>query len=466
MNFIAIDLGSSSIKAALFDLDSYKLLEEIKIKTPDKLEHEDPNKFEISADEVFLIVKNIIDKLTNKYLNINGVLFSSQMQGFVYDYGQENPSYITWQDQRSIETIQPSSRLYKKENKDTYLSYLKKLVSNDEMVNNGVYFKPSLGLCNLFTLLDQDYTIPRNGTLYTLASYIGHKLCKTNKAHPQLITSQGFYDLKNKCINNNILQKLGFDTITFPEITKQDDEIIGTYQSNNQIIKIYPDFGDMQISILGSHLTKDSALINIATACQVICSTDTISKGNYEIRPYFEGTLFKTVSNLPSGRNLKVLINFIEDILKKFTNKSYDEKDIWKIIHQEYANESKGLTVSPFFYAVPGHVQGGNIDHITADNLNLSTLFVSCIQAMAQTYVTQIKEITDFNSIHKIICAGGVSWKVPEILQEVSTITNKRCELSPIEDEALLGMFIMSLKCSQKLDSIFNTKTQNIKFTN
>ena len=41
-------------------------------------------------------------------------------------------------------------------------------ISRQDMENHGVYIKPSLGLCNLYTLLEEEDLL-RDGELFTLA---------------------------------------------------------------------------------------------------------------------------------------------------------------------------------------------------------------------------------------------------------------------------------------------------------
>ena len=48
--FVAVDIGSSFVKAALFDVSSPAVLEHIKEAAPCKLPNDNPNKFEVKAN--------------------------------------------------------------------------------------------------------------------------------------------------------------------------------------------------------------------------------------------------------------------------------------------------------------------------------------------------------------------------------------------------------------------------------
>lgn len=56
-------------------------------------------------------------------------------------------TYVSWQDTRCLGRCG--------EGQDTYISILHKLIS-DDLKPNGVHLKPSLGLCNLYTLLKEE----------------------------------------------------------------------------------------------------------------------------------------------------------------------------------------------------------------------------------------------------------------------------------------------------------------------
>lgn len=65
-----------------------------------------------------------------------------------------------------------------------------------------------------------------------------------------------------------------------------------------------------------------------------------------------------------------------------------------------------------------------------------------------RTGILYSKSGTDKEAIRRLVCAGGVNWKTPEIRQMLSQISKKECVLSPMADEALAGMYQLSLVCS------------------
>ena len=445
--FVAVDIGSSFVKAALFDVSSPAVLEHIKEAAPCKLPNDNPNKFEVKANLYVEIVTKILKDLSAKYNDLQGLILSTQMHGFVYEKQiDDDPLYISWQDQRCID-LMPDSQL-------SFLDYLKSIISPEKMESCGVYLKPSMGFCNLYAMLKADPSIKRDGRLYTLGSYISYKLTGNNVCHRQNAAPLGLVNIAENKWNYELLELAGIPEIKLPELAKSDSEVVGRFKINGADISVYPDFGDQQISVLGSNLQDNEALINIATACQVICKSDSIDKGLFETRPYFAGSYIKTISNMPSGRGLDVIINFIKDTVEKVSGKEIKAADIWNAVHDSYQKDSHGLTVDPRFYATYDHMTGGAISHINSSNLRISNIFASLFDEMAKTYWQTIQTLTDKEKLTKIICAGGVSWRLPELLEKIRETALKPCTLSPMEDEALIGLFLISLYCHDPSKSL------------
>lgn len=437
MKYITIDIGSTFIKSALLDTDTCTILEQNKIPTPERLKREDSHYFEINAEQILELVKMKIHKFTLNYKNCKGVIFSTQMHGFIYSSGEYKNTYVSWQDTRCLKK--------RKNIEQTYIEYLQELLTKEEMKNCGVYIKPSLGLCNLYSILND--SVGDDGSLYTLGSYLIYKLTGNNICHITNAAPLGLTDVSRGIWNTDVIHKVGFQNMIFPKIAESDFEICGTYLSNGQELKIYPDYGDQQSAILGCMGKQGDVVINIATASQVSTTVNKFITGNYETRPYFEGKYINTISNMPSGRNLEVLIQFLKQVVFYFTAEELEEQEIWNKVMYNYCDNTKGLTVNTLFYSTPNN---GSIEGITTDNLNINTIFSAAFKNMSQIYFESASMLFENGKeeIERFICAGGVSRKRPELLEQIKKVSNKECVLPLIPDEALSGLFRIALVCS------------------
>lgn len=447
MKYIGVDLGSSFIKAVLMDLEQGQLVEQNKMATPEKDPHENSNYFEISAKKIVEIVKHLVDGYTEKYSDIEGLIISTQMHGFVYSVPEKEDNYISWQDMRCMNKMPGKEK--------TYLQWMEEKITPKDMEDHGVYLKPSLGICNLYTLLEENKELRRDGKLYTLGSYVIYALTGENVCHISNAAPLGLADVAHHCWNTKIINMFHLENVKLPRLAENDYEICGQYNSNGYFLNVHPDYGDMQIAIAGSGICAGDVVVNVATGAQVIRYDTEFKPGEYEIRPYLEGSYLYTISNMPSGRNLDVLIRFIKETVHKIAGGNISAQDVWKAVHEANLVSDEDLIVETSFYRNPFFSDGGAIRGITHANLHLETIFYAAFRDMAETYWKFIQKLgVDEKAIKRLVCAGGVNWKTPEIRQMLSKISGKECCLSPMVDEVLAGMYQISLLCSGKCGSL------------
>ena len=442
--YLGIDLGSSFVKAALVDTDGKSVIRQRSDIMPEKCKSATPGAYEINALEIVEKIRDIIEDFIREYQGeIEGLLLSVQMHGFVYSVPSRPDRYVSWQDMRCLNQ--------RKDEDGSYLEYLRTLIPERDMIENGVYLKPSMGVCNLFAMLKADFSIPENGTLYTLGSYIIYSLTGKNIAHAQSFAPLGLLDVRHKCISQKIVRRLGLQEITFPEIVWEDCKVCGVYRTKKYELKVFPDYGDMQVAVLGSDVREGDIVINTATASQIVRVSSEFIPGEYEIRPYFENQYLYTISNMPGGRNLSVLIDFMREIVLEITGTEITAAEVWKKVHSLAGQQDGGLRVDVNFYQNPYCMKGGSIQNISQNNLHIATLFSAAYQNMAESYRDYIKRLPgSLEEAGEIVCAGGVNWKTPELVWKIEEVSGKRCRLSAMKDEAVAGFLCLAAAYSQK----------------
>lgn len=444
MKYLGIDLGSSFIKTVFMDADAKSIVDRRSDEMPGKTECAVRGAYEIDAAQIVRKVTDVIEEYAAGYPEeIEGLLLSVQMHGFVYSVPHRRDMYVSWQDMRCLNQ--------RKGDRRTYLEYLEELIPKCDMTENGVYLKPAMGMCNLYAMLEDDPSIPRNGTLYTLGSYIIYSLTGKNVTHAESFAPLGFLDVHHRCIHEKIIQKMDFGRIAFPEIVWKDCEVCGIYRTGNCKIKVFPDYGDMQVAVLGSDVHEGDMVINTATASQVAYVSSEFVPGGYEIRPYFGDRFLYTISNMPAGRNLAVLVDFMKEIVFEMTEIKISTAEVWEKVHSLAGQQDENLQVDVNFYKNPYFVKGGSIQHIFQDNLHIGTLFSAAYQNMAETYWKYAAILTEsVGEINGIVCPGGVNWRTPELVRKIQKISGKQCRLSTMKDEAAAGLLCLAVECSKK----------------
>ena len=441
MVYIAIDIGSTYIKSSLLDPHTGEIMNRNRAAVNQKIRQENPLRFEVDMKEMLSSVQTILDGYTSTRNDIEGILLSTQQHGFIYTTPScKQDRYVSWQDSRCLEPIDESG--------ETTLSLLQKEISVEDMQKTGVYLKPALALCNLYALIqEQGGKIEPGAKLYTLGSYLIEKLTGHNVCHITNAAPLGLADIFSGCWYRPLIEKLGFEQIELPRLMTKL-EICGYYEADGQKIAVYPDFGDVQTSILGGGAQEGDITVNMATAGQIcmIHRVPSIGSGDpryYEIRPYFDELYCHTISRMPSGRNLDVLVEWIGEIGRSVFDESLSCAEIWARLAQcGKEKDTHGLSVDTGFYEQPERLADGSITHITRSNLTLENLFSAAYQDMGRIYAhyIQLMEKAVDQKPNRMIFCGGAVRNNPTLRSALEHATGLPGMLSASTDEVHEGM--------------------------
>lgn len=439
MLYLAVDIGSTHIKIALIEVPTGRVIAIQKRPSPARLNNPNPRIFEIEADQYVHVVRQALEQSIQTHGEVEGVLLSTQMHGFVLSQTNACPVYISWQDCRCLDAAHKE------------LSYLEKLRSDlpqDQFKDCGVILKPSLGLCNLFAKKQMEHWDDQPRVLDTLGSYIIFCLTGKHVCHISNAAPLGFLDLKRRIWNQNILAALDLRAISLPQIAADEFHPCATAVILGQTVKVYPDYGDQQVSILGSYANGKDAVINIATAAQVSVFTNAFESTPFEIRPYFEQTYIHTISNMPSGRNLEVLHRFVQNVVETVTQSPCSLESIRQVIQHQVHEAAPSLQVDTGFFPTQGDCKGGSITGIFSANLTMDGLFSAAYSHMAESYWQNLRSLRSATDIESIVCAGGVSWHNAQLLHRIQEVTQKPCRRCVASDEAIAGLFRIAMCCA------------------
>ncbi|MBQ8619911.1 MAG: hypothetical protein IJ418_20720 [Clostridia bacterium] len=410
MVYIAIDIGSTYIKSSLLNAQTGEISCRNRAAVSPKISYENPLRFEVEMGGIMDSVMEILSGYTRSRSDIAGILLSTQQHGFVYtDPAFPGDRYVSWQDARCLEPID--------ENGETVLSMLQKRISVEKMRPTGVYLKPALGMCNLYALIrERGGKVTPGAKLYTLGSYIIEKLTGNNVCHITNAAPVGLADIYNGCWYQELIDELGFGAIEFPKLAT-DLSVCGWHEADGQRIAVYPDTGDVQTCIHGGGAQEGDVAVNMATAGQVCMVHRTASIGSgdpryYEIRPHFDGLYCHTISRMPSGRNMEVLVELLSEVGERVFDQKLSIAEIWKKLGNCGSHaDAQGLMVDTSFYETPEHLADGRIDHITRANLTLDNLFGAAYSDLGRAYahyIGMMEEAVGQKAARMVFCGGAV----------------------------------------------------------
>lgn len=446
MKFITVDIGSTFIKAGLFDVSNQIQMEKVKYPTPPKNPDPDSTHYENNAQEFVDVIKGIIHYFCKNHPDTAGLLFSTQQHGCVICHPQlETDVYISWQDTRCLKKRSQAG--------PSYMQELKERFSRADMQENGVYIKPALALCNLYALFEETGLMRTNETrIHTLGSYLIEKLTGNSVCHITNAAPLGFADIRKNQWRRDMLDKIGLGFVVLPEIT---DQMIccGYYQEGDQRLAVFPDVGDVQTSVYGTDAEDGDLIINIGTSGQLIYITDQFLPGNYEIRPYYENNYCNVISCMPGGRNFDVQINYIRDIGASVFGVSWSKEEIWNVISRMEADPcTEGLEVDCGFYELPDQLADGNIRHINHTNFKLTNV----IQATAADFGKKYRQYADYlwregNRRGTVHFSGGAILKNEMLQKTICREMGLESAVCASDDEVFKGMQKLVMQCVERI---------------
>lgn len=442
MNFIAVDIGSTFIKAALYDLTYNNVIYTRKYNTPDKLTSDDPNVFEVDAAEIVALIKDIIEKCLQMSGEISGILFSTQQHGCVLrhpDIGRD--VYISWQDKRCLKTDPTTGK--------RYIEELEEILTPDIMEKTGVPIKPALALCNLYTLFKEKKLDKSKETcVYTLGAYVIDRLCGNNICHITNAAPLGFVDLHTGNWDRSILHRVGLDFIKLPKICTGLPQC-GKYRCKGTDIPIYPDLGDVQTSVYSTGAVSGDLVANIGTAGQLIMIRDDFTPGDYEIRPYYDNNYCYVISRMPGGRNFDVQIEYIRSIGEKIFGISLERDEIWSRVQGRCElRDTDGLEVDCSFYELPDSLADGKIIHINNTNFTPENVFIATAKDCGRLYKKFTQRFCDLRDFKgTFYFTGGAMARNPFLKDAIRAELGVSSMISAAQDEVYDGMFKLAKRC-------------------
>ena len=251
MNFLGIDIGTSSICGIVYNTVSKDIVSIAKINNTDMLSCNVWEKVQ-DANAIVDIVLDLIQELRIQYPDIKGIGLSGQMHGILYvnAEGEAVSPLYTWQDMRG-------SLLYK--DGMSYAAYLSK--------QTGFPLSTGFGLVTHY-YNKVNSLVPQNAVkLCTIMDYTAIRL--TGKCEPLVdcsnAASLGFFDKEKLAFDKEALWNVGIDSSILPEIGKAFSRV-GHYEN----ISVYTAIGDNQASFLGSiRDIRHSIHITVGTSSQI-----------------------------------------------------------------------------------------------------------------------------------------------------------------------------------------------------
>ena len=433
MNFLGIDIGTSSICGIVYNTVSKDIVSIAKINNTDMLSCNVWEKVQ-DANAIVDIVLDLIQELRIQYPDIKGIGFSGPMHGILYvnAEGEAVSPLYTWQDMRG-------SLLYK--DGMSYAAYLSK--------QTGFPLSTGFGLVTHY-YNKVNSLVPQNAVkLCTIMDYTAMRL--TGKCEPLVdcsnAASLGFFDKEKLAFDKEALWNVGIDNSILPEIGKAFSRV-GHYEN----ISVYTAIGDNQASFLGSiRDIRHSIHITVGTSSQIsVYSDDYVNVPLLDTRPLPGGGYILVGAALCGGCSFSLLKKFFSETIKLYTGEEMDDTDLYKIMvsvpYKEVQEDD--IRVETLFGGTRSHPEKrGKIMNISCLNWHPENLIRGFLEGMSQ-------ELYDFyqllpNSIRErktiLVGSGNGIKRNPLLCQILEERFKCHLQVSACREEAALGACICGM---------------------
>jgi sugar (pentulose or hexulose) kinase len=220
-----------------------------------------------------------------------------------------------------------------------------------------------------------------------------------------------------------------------------DDAAGGEFVCAGRRLPCFPAVGDQQAALLGVQLNVGELSINSSTGSQVGVLTEQLELGDYQTRPFFKGKWLNTLTHLPAGRSLNVLVELLSALA---VAQGRPLEDPWSHIARsaESAQDSE-LVVDLSFFAGPLGDHGA-IRGITTENLTVGGLFRAAFRNMAENYECCARRLRPLADWPAVVLSGGLPQKIPILRELIAQRYTAPVRLSEATEETLLGLQVLA----------------------
>ena len=441
MKCLGIDIGTSSIKGAVLDLEDCAVGEVIKEDFPAPISGLPAGYFEAEPSQIQSVVENLLLKLHGMAPDVSSVHWTGQMGGVILvdEAGNALSNYISWRDQRTLEPHTSDD--------GNYFQLLEWRLNRTRMEELGNDCKPGSALSILFWLAEQgelsDSAIP-----LALADYVAMRLYGAEPV-TEYTNALGTLNVQTNLWHQEAFDVLGVGALNWPPLSNPYQEV-GKLVTHGNEIPSYPSVGDHQCALAGTRLRENELSINVSTGSQIGLLADDYQPGDYQVRPYFDRQYLKTLTHLPAGRSLNVLVDLLTEIPQA---QGFEVEDSWHYIANSAAAAATDLHVDLAFFEGPMGGRG-EIGNITVDNLNVGTLFRAAFDNMANNYEVCASRLSPEKDWNGLVLSGGLVGNCDILRNVITERFDCPVRLSTTSEETMEGLLILALVAHGRFSSV------------
>jgi len=445
MRFLGVDVGSSFIKGAVLDVDSGEVSAVERTAAPEPVGGLEPSFREVEPDAFLDGTRLVLERLHGHAPDAAGVLLCSQLHGTLLCDGEARPlsRFVTWQDTRTLLPLPGAG--------ESCFDEIERLVGPDDRRLLGNERVPGLPINQLYWLARHG-RLPAGAIPATLPFFVAARLgqapiaCDVTQGY-----GQGAMNVRTLDWHRPVLERFGLDRLAWPRIVPQGT-VVGEWRHGGRSLPVYAPVGDYHCSQVGALLRPDELSVNISTGSAVIRIARGCEMGDFQTRPWFDGTYLKTITHIPGGRAINALLKLLGELAAA---EGATLRDPWGTVlaRATQVADGGGLEVDPAFYAgsMGDH---GTIANLREDNMTVGHLCHALFAGMADNYARAAARIAPERDWSRLVFSGGVALKTPLLRRLIMDRLGSLHRLAPVEEDTLFGLLVLARAFAGRAPSV------------
>jgi gluconokinase len=452
---LVLDIGTSSVRAALYDFRG-RVLPETFVKNERTLTATDDGGAEIDALEAFAQIEKAIDDVLEKSKSVKGEIRAVAASSFWHSLvgvdvkGKPTTKVFGWADTRSRE----------------HIANLRKNLNETEVHNRtGARFHSSFWTAKLLWLRkDFPRIFEKTDKWLSFSDFAALKLFGAAKTSVSMASATGIFDIRRNEWDKDLIKFLKIKPTNLPEIVAADSE---TFQLNSKYKKRwerlknaewFTAIGDGAANNIGAGcVEREKAALMIGTSGAMRVAyrgeiPDKIPPGLWCYRIDRERVIIGGALSDGGG-----LFHWLKENLKLNCTDDEIENEI-----EKRAPDKHGLTFLPF---LAGERSTGYHEtaHGAVLGLKSATDSIDIVQAALESVAYRFAEIYDqLNEVLKIktiIASGGALRESPVWTQIICDVLAQKMSLPETHEASSRGAVLLALESLGKIEDISKLKT-------
>lgn len=438
---LSVDVGTSKIAAIAFDGATRQSVATIAAVNSATIASLPDGKHEQEPERIFEICLELLRQLvtggTFVPAEVRSIAVTGQMHGVLLVAPNLRPltNLITWCDQRTAELTSSLDR------------------SVWPIDRTGCYLHPGYGGATLAVLAHEN-AIPAGTKALTIADYLAAKLCGVIATDATHAASWGIMDLRRRCWDRELLDRLGIPPAVLPEI-RPDLSELGRLNVDLGLpaeVTVRLPLGDNQASFIGTcGLDNDAMLLNLGTGGQISLPSPEFSRRpELETRPLpFDGYQLVGAS-LCGGRSYAQLKNFFKQTILAFTGHEPADSEL-------YAEMDRLIMATEQEPVVDTRLAGtrmeprirGSITGIGIDNFTPAALCRGFTRGMIRELTSMIDpQMTE--RFRQVMVGGNAIRKNPLAQRFITEELGLPCVRTDSREEAAIGAALAAVHAMRR----------------